>query len=41
MLRKTIIVLAKAAAFASGLTVEAFAGSGTGQALSALQMVAR
>ena len=42
MLRKTMIVLAKAAALTSGLTVEAFAhGGGRGHAWSALRMVAR
>jgi hypothetical protein len=42
MLGKTMIVLAKAAALTSGLTVEAFAhGSGRGHAWSALRMVAR
>ena len=42
MLRKTMIVLAKAAALTSGLTVEAFAhGSGRGHSWSALRMVAR
>ena len=42
MLRKTMIVLAKAAALTSGLTVEAFAhGGGRGHAWSALRTVAR
>ena len=42
MLGKTMIVLAKAAALTSGLTVEAFAhGGGRGHAWSALRMVAR
>jgi len=42
MLGKTMIVLAKAAALTSGLTVEAFAhGGGRGPAWSALRMVAR
>jgi hypothetical protein len=42
MLRKTMIVLAKAAALTSGLTVEAFAhGDGRGHAWSALRTVAR
>ena len=42
MLHKTMIVLAKAAALTSGLTVEAFAhGGGRGHAWSALRMVAR
>jgi hypothetical protein len=42
MSRKTMIVLAKGAALASGLTVEAFAdGGGRGRAWSALRMVAR
>jgi hypothetical protein len=42
MLRKTMIVLAKAAALTSGLTVEAFAhGGGRGHAWSALRMAAR
>jgi hypothetical protein len=42
MFRKTMIVLAKAAALTSGLTVEAFAhGGGRGHAWSALRMVAR
>jgi hypothetical protein len=40
MLRKTMIVLAKAAALTSGLTVEAFAhGGGRGHSCSALRMV--
>jgi hypothetical protein len=40
MLRKTMIVLAKAAALTSGLTVEAFAhGGGRGHSWSALRMV--
>jgi len=42
MLGKTMIVLAKAVALTSGLTVEAFAdGGGRGHAWSALRMVAR
>ena len=42
MLRKTMIVLAEAAALTSGLTVEAFAhGGGRAQSWSALRMVAR
>jgi hypothetical protein len=42
MLRKTMIVLAKAAPLTSGLTVEAFAhGSGRRHSWSALRMVAR
>jgi len=42
MLRKTMIVLAKAAALTSGLTVEAFAhGGGRGHSWSALRIVAR
>ena len=42
MLRKTVIVLAKTAAFTSGLTVETFAhGGGRAQSWSALRMVAR
>ena len=42
MLCKTMIVLAKAAALTSGLTVEAFArGGGRADAWSALRMVAR
>ena len=42
MLGKTMIVLAKAAALTSGLTVEAFAhGGGRGHAWSALRMAAR
>jgi len=42
MLRKTMIVLAKAAALTGGLTVEAFAhGAGRGRAWSALRTVAR
>ena len=42
MLRKTMIVLAKAAALTSGLTVEAFAhGGGRGHSWSAPRMVAR
>jgi hypothetical protein len=42
MLGKTMIVLAKAAALTSGLTVEAFPhGGGRGHAWSALRMVAR
>ena len=40
MLRKTMIVLVKAAALTSGLTVEAFAhGGGRGHSWSALRMV--
>ena len=42
MLRKTMIVLAKAAALTSGLTVEAFAhDGGRGHSWSAPRMVAR
>ena len=42
MLGKTMIVLAKAAALTSGLTVEAFAhGGGRGHAWSALRMFTR
>ena len=42
MLRKTMIVLAKAAALTSGLTVEAFGhGGGRAHAWSALRLVAR
>ena len=41
MLRKTMIVLAKAAALTGGLTVEAFAWRCRGHAWSALRMIAR